>query len=396
MLIGVVGKPNTGKSTFFKALTLADVEIANYPFATIKPNHGVGFVQVKCVDKEFQVQCNPREGYCKAGWRFVPVDLLDVAGLVPGAHLGKGMGNQFLDDLNQADALIHIIDVSGSTNEKGEPINPLSYDPAEDIRFLETELDYWYLRLITKGWNEFARRVQQEHSEVHKALTKHLTSFRVSEALMQESMKRLDLPSMITAWKDEDLLRLAHELRVKTKPMIIACNKIDVPGAEKNMQRLVKQFPHYPLIPCSAESELALKEAARHQLIEYIPGGASFAVTGKLSENQRTALEFIQGSILDRQGSAGVQQVLNAAVFELLRYIAVFPGGVGKLQDQEGRFIPDCFLMPQGATALDFAFRIHTDLGKKFIRGIDVRTRRVIGKEYQLRHRDVIEIVTQR
>src|SRR3989338_977131 len=115
MLIGVVGKPSTGKSTFFKASTLADVEIANYPFTTIKPNRAVVFVKIECVDKEFGKQCSPRIGYCVNGKRFVAVELLDVAGLVPGAHEGKGLGNQFLNDLNQADALIHIVDISGST-----------------------------------------------------------------------------------------------------------------------------------------------------------------------------------------------------------------------------------------------------------------------------------------
>ena len=172
MLIGVVGKANVGKSTFFKAATLAEVEIANYPFVTIKPNEGVGFVKVDCVDKEFNVKCSPRFGYCLNGKRFVPVELLDVAGLVPGAYEGKGMGNQFLDDLNQADALIHIIDVSGSTNEKGESVQALSYDPANDIKFLEHELDMWYLRLIEKGWDKFARTVNQVKTELHKAVAK--------------------------------------------------------------------------------------------------------------------------------------------------------------------------------------------------------------------------------
>jgi len=169
MLVGIVGKPSCGKSTFFKAATLAEAEIANYPFTTIKANHGVGYVKVECADKDFNVQCNPRFGYCLNGIRFVPVDMLDVAGLVPGAHKGLGRGNEFLDDLNQANVLIHVIDVSGSTNEKGEPVEALSYDPAEDIKFLEIELDMWYLRNLTKGWEKFARQVQQEQQEIQKA-----------------------------------------------------------------------------------------------------------------------------------------------------------------------------------------------------------------------------------
>ena len=395
MLIGIVGKANVGKSTFFKALTLAEVEIANYPFTTIKPNHGFGFVKIRCVDREFNVQCNPREGYCTEGWRFVPVELIDVAGLVPGAYLGKGMGNQFLDDLNQADCLIHIIDISGSTNEKGEPVAVNSYDPLEDIRFLEKELDMWYLRLIKKGWEGFARKVQQEHAEVNKALAKHLAGVRVTEKLMEETIKKLGLDLNITEWDDNVLLKIASELRKKTKPMLIACNKIDIEGAEENFKRLKDEFKEYIIIPCSAESELALKEAVRHELIKYIPGDNDFEIIGSLNEKQKKGLEFIREKVLSKHKGTGVQGGINYAVFDLLKYIAVFPGGVGKLQDQDGRYIPDCFLLPGGSTSLDFAFKIHTDLGKNFIKAIDVKTKRVVGKEYILKNRDVIEIMTK-
>jgi len=175
MQIGIVGKANVGKSTFFKALTLSEILIANYPFATIEPNKGFGFARIPCVDKEFNEKCNPRFGYCIDNNRFVPIEVLDVAGLVPGAHEGKGMGNKFLDDLRQAHALIHVVDMSGSTNEKGEPVEAGSYDPAFDITFLETELDMWYLSIIRKGWDRFARQVMQEHQEIQKALHKQLS-----------------------------------------------------------------------------------------------------------------------------------------------------------------------------------------------------------------------------
>src|SRR3990167_5892412 len=213
MLIGIVGKPSCGKSTFFKAQTLANVEIASYPFTTIKPNRGTSYIKVDCAEKDFNVKCNPRFGYCIDGKRFVPVELLDVAGLVPGAHEGKGMGNQFLDDLNQADVLIHIIDIAGSTNEKGEPVPPLSYNPASDISFLEHELDMWYLRLIEKGWERFARTVNQERTELNKAVAKQLSSFRVTENLMKKVMERLNLDLDIMKWDKDVLLKIATELR---------------------------------------------------------------------------------------------------------------------------------------------------------------------------------------
>ena len=396
MLTGIVGKPSCGKSTFFKAQTLANVEIANYPFTTIKPNHGTGYVRIECVDKDFSTKCNPRFGYCIDGRRFVPVELIDVAGLVPGAHEGKGMGNQFLDDLNQADVLVHIIDVSGSTNEKGESVSALSYDPANDIRFLEHELDMWYLRLIEKGWERFARTVNQEKPELNKAIAKQLSSLRVTEKLMEKVIQKFNLGPDIMKWDRNMLIKIAAELRKATKPMVIACNKADVKGALENFERLKAEFPHQLLVPCSAEAELALREAAKHELIRYLPGDNDFEILkqDELSEKQKNALSFIKTEILQKYGSTGVQKVLDIAVFELLKYIAVFPGGVSKLEDQHGNRLPDCFLMPPQTTALDFAFKLHTDIGNHFIKAIDVKTRKPVGKDYMLKNRDVIEIVT--
>ena len=398
MLIGIVGKPSCGKSTFFKAQTLANVEIANYPFTTIKPNHGSGFVRVDCVDKEFNTTCNPRFGYCIDSKRFVPVELLDVAGLVPGAHEGKGMGNQFLDDLNQADALIHIIDVAGSTNEKGESVPALSYDPANDIRFLEHELDMWYLRLIEKGWERFARTVNQEKPELNKAIAKQLSSMRVTEKLMEKVIQKLSLSLDIMKWDRNALHRIATELRIATKPMVIACNKIDIKGADENFERLKKEFPQCLLVPCSAEAELALREASKHELIKYVPGDNDFDIlhAEKLNEKQKNALQFIREGMLDRYASTGVQKVLDIAVFELLKYVAIFLGWVNKREDQHGNRLPDCFLMPPRTTALDFAFKLHTDIGNHFVKAIDVKSRRPVGKEYVLNHRDVIEIATSK
>ncbi len=399
MLVGLVGKPSCGKSTFFKAATLAEVEIANYPFTTIKPNHAVGYVRVPCADKFFKVQCNPRFGYCVNHTRFVPIDMMDVAGLVPGAHLGHGMGNQFLDDLRQADVLIHVVDVSGSGNEKGEPVQPLSYNPENDVRFLETELNMWFVGLLKKGWERFSRQIVQEKKEVHKALAVQLSGLGVSEELVKAAIQKLYLnPEKPHEWTEKQLFDLATMLRASSKPTLIACNKIDVPGSEKNYDLLKKLFPNYLFIPCSAEAEVALREAARSGIISYVSGSGEFTIlhSEKLSEKQKKALTFIKDTILNPFGMTGVQDVLDKAVFDFLGYIAIFPGGINKLADSDGRVLPDCFLLPKGSTALDFAYRIHTDLGKKFIRAIDVKTKRTVGKEHVLQHCDVVEIVANK
>jgi ribosome-binding ATPase len=399
MIVGIVGKANVGKSTFFKASTLAEVEIANYPFATIKPNEGIGYVKLKDPAKNFDKISNPRNGYVLRDSRFVPVQMIDVAGLVPGAHEGKGMGNQFLDDLRQADVLIHVIDVSGSTNEKGEPIKPGTYDPSEDVKFLEVELDMWYLGILKKGWEKFSRTVVQEKAEVSIALGKQLSGLKITEEMVDDTINKLGFnKEKPNEWNEEQLLNLAIALRKKTKPMIIACNKVDVPCANENLERLKKEFPNHKFIACSAESELALKEAAKAELIDYIPGEDSFVIKdeAKLNEKQLNALSFVRGNILQKYNSTGVQTVLDKAVFELLKYIAIFPGGVGKLEDSEGRCLPDCFLMPPGTTALDFAYKLHTDFGKNFIRAINVKTKMAVGKDHPLEHGNIIEIVAGR
>ena len=397
MIIGVVGKANVGKSTFFKAATLAEVEIANYPFATIKPNTGVGYVKVKDPAIGFGKISNPKNGYVLSGFRFVPVEMIDVAGLVPGAHEGKGMGNQFLDDLRQADVLIHVIDVSGSTNEKGEVIEAGSYNPALDVKFLEEELDMWYLGIIRKGWERFARSVMQEKKEIQIALGKQLSGLKVTEELVEEVISKLKLDKEKPSdWTEEELKKLATELRKETKPMIIACNKVDIYSGADNFAKLQKEFPDKLLVACSAESELGLREAAKAGLIDYVPGEKEFSILdeGKLNDKQKKALNFVQEKILRKFDSTGVQQVLDTAVFELLKYIAIFPGGVNKLEDSKGNVLPDCFLMGPSSTALDFAYKLHTDFGKNFIRAIDVKTKRTVGKEHKLKNGDILEIVS--
>jgi len=396
MLIGLVGKPSCGKSTFFKACTLADVLIASYPFATIKPNHGMGYVKIDCIDKDFGVQCQPRTGYCVNGIRFVPVELMDVAGLVEGASEGKGLGNQFLDDLRKADVFIHIVDVSGTTDDEGKECEANSENPIKDVKMLEQELDLWYNGILKKVWRTFARTVQNTKEKFSEAVAKQFSGLKVKEEDVKQVLLKLKYNSEKPAeWTDEQLRNFSHELRHHTKKMIIAANKIDIPGSKDNLSKLKKEYPELLIVPCSADSELALREASKAGLIDYLPGDKNFKLKGKINEKQKQALEIIKKNVLDIYSSTGVQQVLNTSVFDLLKYIAVFPAGAHKLADSKGNILPDCFLVPQGTTALDFAYHLHTDLGDNFIKAIDAKTKKPVGKEHKLKHRDGIEIITR-
>jgi ribosome-binding ATPase YchF (GTP1/OBG family) len=395
MLIGIVGKPNVGKSTFFKAATLAEVAIAPIPFTTIKPNEGIGFVRVDCVETFFKTKCNPRQGFCIDGQRFVSVKLIDVAGLVPGAHLGKGLGNKFLSDLIQADVLIHIVDASGSTSAEGKMIEAGTYDPSNDVRFLEEELDHWFAGLLKENWNKFIKQSQQK--AIDKALAEQFYGFKITLEQVVKALKQTKLEGKkLMEWADKDLFTFASVLRQLSKPTIIAANKIDISTAKANVEKLRKEFPHYLIVPCSAESELALREAAKKELIKYIPGDNKFEITkGKsLNDSQHKALNFIQAKILNIWNSTGLQQCLNSAVFDFLKHIVVFPGGVHKLGDSQGRILPDAFILPPGSTALDFAAKIHTDFAKNFIAAINVKTKQKIGRDAPLKNYDVIEIIS--
>ncbi len=398
MIISLAGKPSCGKSTFFKAATLAEVDIAPHPFTTIKSQEGVAFVKVPCVDKEFNTQCNPRYGYCINHQRFVPIKLFDIPGLIEDAHLGEGLGLEFLNDIREADALIHIIDISGSTDEKGNSVPALSHDPLKDVRFLEKELDYWYLNILKKGWDRFVKTLKADNLNIKQALAKQLSGLKVTEDIVENSIKKLKLVHHPKDWSEDDLFNLAKELRKITKPMIIAANKIDIHGSNLNLERLKEEFPEYKVVPCSADSEIALREAAKHKLINYIPGENNFTLVDekKLNEKQLNALNYIKEKVLEKYNSTGVQEVLNYAIFNLLNYLAIFPGGVNKLEDSEGRRLPDCFLLPPRSTALDFAFRVHTDIGNNFVKAINVKTKQAVGKEYLLKNLDVIEIKTSK
>jgi ribosome-binding ATPase len=398
MLVGLIGRPSSGKSTFFKAATLMDVLIADYPFATIKPNHGMGFVKIEDLAPEFGKVANPREGYVRDGekkgqWRFVPFDLLDVAGLVEGASEGKGLGNEFLNDLAGADAFIHVVDMSGEADGEGKPVSSGDYYPGNDVKIIENELDKWYLGILMKVWRTFSRAVEMQKKNLAEAIASQFSGLKVDaddvKAVLRKVSGDIEKPN---SWNDGQVKEFAQLLRKQSKPMVIAANKMDRPNAKANFEKVKAEFD-YPMIPCFAEGELALKEADKHGLIEYVPGESDFDVKGDLSEKQKDALENI-GKNMEEFGSTGVQEVLNKTVLEILEMICIFPAG-DKLTDSKGNVLPDCYLMKKGSTALDFAYRLHSDIGKNFVKAVHVRTKKAVGKDYELQHRDGLEIMVK-
>jgi ribosome-binding ATPase len=391
MLIGLVGKPNVGKSTFFKAATLGDVLIANYPFATIKPNHGIAYIKIPDLAKDFGKVSNPREGYVKDGNRFVPFELMDVAGLVEGASQGKGLGNEFLADLSAADAFIHVVDMSGETDGEGKPTE--NYDPAKDIAFIEKELDLWYLGILKKVWPGFSRTVEMQKKKFEDAVAKQFSGLKVTEDEVRHVLLKSKLDGeKPTGWTDANLSTFATMLRKYTKPMVIAANKVDRPLGKENFERVKSQFD-YPIIACFADGELSLRQADKAGLINYVPGESTFTVKGTLSDKQKAALDEIQKT-MNAFGSTGVQNVLNAVVLDVLKYVAVYPAG-SKLSDSKGNVLPDCYLMPPGSTALDFAFRLHSDIGRDFVKAVHIKTKQAVGKDYVIKTGDGLEILTK-
>jgi ribosome-binding ATPase YchF (GTP1/OBG family) len=383
--LALAGKPNCGKSTFFKAATMAHAEVANYPFTTIDANFGVAYVRTRCPCRELGLVCSQ----CRDGNRFVPVNLIDVAGLVPDAHKGRGLGNQFLDHLRQADAIIHIVDASGSTDTEGNPVEAGSHDPEVDIAFLSFEMTMWVYGILEKHWAKIHRQAQSKTYSIHRGVAETFTGLGITPEDVRDAEVAAGTDLMHAS--GEELVKFSEQIVRISKPMIAIGNK-----ADQAPEVLVEKLKARGLLFATAAGELALRNAALAGLISYEPGDSSFEVRkgDALNSAQQAGLQKIAG-VMQRFGGTGVQQGINQAVFTLLDQIVVYPvEDEHRFADKQGRILPDAFLMKKGSTPKEMAFMVHTDIGKGFLYAVDARTKMRVKDNHQLKDGDIIRIVS--
>lgn len=392
MQIGLLGKTNVGKSTFFSAATESPAQIGNFPFTTIEPNVGIAYVKSDCACKHFGI--SHENQLCINGTRFIPVKLIDVAGLVPGAHEGKGLGNKFLDDARQAEALIHVVDIAGSTDIQGQPVPIGTHDPKEDVEFVEEEFDQWFKQILLREWEKLTKEIEQKRTKLVEGIARRFSGLAIKEYDVHEVLQKFNLISKNpNDWNDSDITTFVKELRRKTKPILIAANKADLCKDLKIVNDIQKDTK---TVICSAETELILKKAAKAGLVNYVVGNENFTLNEnvEVSPQQQKALDLVK-TVLSKIKSTGVQSVLDSAIFDLLKLIVVFPvEDESKLCNKDGKVLPDAKLLPLNSTAKDLALTIHADIAKGFLHAINVKTKQRIGADHQLKHGDVIKIVS--
>ncbi|SEO87341.1 GTP-binding conserved hypothetical protein TIGR00650 [Halorientalis persicus] len=387
--VALAGKPNAGKSTFYTAATRADVDVGNYPFTTIDANRGVSYVRTDCPCLTRDERCG--DEHCRAGKRYVPVELLDVAGLVPGAHEGRGLGNQFLDELSNADAILNVVDASGGTNEEGEPVEVGEHDPVEDVDFVEEEMDLWLASIVDRNWESVERQSRSPDFKIDEALAEMLTGVGATELDVARTLRELDYPEDPIQWTDEHREALASEIRQRTKPIVVVANKADI-APEGNVERL-REAAEY-VVPATADGELALRNGAEAGIVDYDPGDPDFEIVGDVSDEQAEGLERIR-EVMQEWGGTGVQQSLNTAVYDLLDHLTAYPvQNESKWTDGTGNVLPDAFLLPEGSTPTDLAYAVHSDIGDGYLHAVDAKDGRKIGDDHELEEGDVIKIVS--
>ena len=395
--IGLIGKTNTGKTTFFNSATLSSSEISTYPFTTKKAETGPAHAITLCVHSEFGVTDNPNNSKCEDGWRYIPIELIDLPGLIKDAWKGKGLGNQFLSIAAQSDALLHIVDVSGSVDSSGKVTEIGSGDPISDFADIEEELIMWYHKILEGNRDKVSKLLEGDSDKID-VLTDLYRGIGVKKDHVKDALKATNLEDKnFDDFDSQDTKKFAAFLRSISKPTLIVANKIDIEGGDKTFDRLRERYNDMIVVPASADSELSLRRAEQKGLIKYSPGSEQFEILRpeELNEKQKNALEFIKRGIMGEYMRTGVQFAINIAVFKLLKMNSVYPvANEEKLSDKKGRVLPDLILMKDGSTVADLAKEIHTDLPKGLLYGKDLRYKLRLPVTYQLRDRDVICLVS--
>lgn len=395
--IGLIGKTNTGKTTFFNAATLSSEEVSSYPFTTKKPVSGIANAITLCVHPEFNVHDNPNNSKCVDGWRYIPIELIDLPGLIKDAWKGKGLGNQFLSIAAQSDALLHIVDASGGIDSTGQISEVGSGDPISDFADIEEELIMWYQKIFEGNRDKISKLVKSE-TDLIDALTDLYRGIGVTKSHVKDTLRISELEEKeVDDFGIEDSKKFASHLRRISKPTLIVANKIDVEGADKNFARLRERYIDTITVPASGDSELSLRRAEQKGLIKYSPGSEQFDIlqSDALNEKQTHALNLIKKDIMGEYMRTGVQFAINVAVFKLLKMNSIYPvADEQKLADRKGRILPDLILMKDGATIKDLAKEIHTDLPKGLLYAKDLRYNLRLPVTYQLRDRDVVSLVS--
>jgi len=395
--IGIIGKTNTGKTTFFNSSTLSSDEISTYPFTTKKSSTSTGYANTLCVHPEFNVVDNPNNSRCEDGWRYIPIELIDLPGLIKDAWKGKGLGNQFLSIASQSDALLHVVDASGSIDATGKITETGSGDPVSDFADIEEELNMWYQKILEGNRDRLQKIIKSDDDHVG-ALTELYQGVGVKRNHVKEALNTSGLEEKdIENYDMQDSKKFASYLRKISKPTLIVANKIDVNGADKNFERLRERYNDMIVIPASADSELTLRRAEQKELIKYSPGSENFEVLqiNELNQKQKDALDFIQSGIMGEYMRTGVQFAINVTVFKLLKMNSIYPvASPEKLSDKKGRILPDLVLLKDGATVTDLAKEIHSDLTKGLLYAKDLRYNLRVPTNYQLRDRDVICLIS--
>jgi ribosome-binding ATPase YchF (GTP1/OBG family) len=395
--IAIIGKTNTGKTTLFNAATLLNAKISNFPFTTKKPNIGTAYVCDICVCKELGVKDNPLNSACLDGWRYVPIKLVDVPGLIKDAWKGRGLGNQFLSAIGQADALIHVVDASGSIDADGKITQPGSGNPVADAVDIEMEIYRWIADIIERNRESIIR--ESSSSSFAEAITKSLSAMKMHSYQALQAIEKAELKEVpFEKWTIDHTIKFAAFLLPIIKPTIIIANKMDIATAEKYFERLTEYYGRSLVAASSAEAELVLRRAEKAGLLQYTPGQEKFRIkeNAKLTPKQQAALSYIERRVMAKWMNTGIQQALNIVVFKLLKANMVYPvSDEHNFTDHHTNVLPDVYLMPDGTTPIDLARNIHSTIAENYILAIDAKTGVRLPKDYNLRHKDVIKIVTR-